>query len=241
MDDEWVAEHTDYDDISGLAFALLSEETTLREQGLSPTLRLHPPRGGHDGVKHPVKEGGSSGNTTPRESTNSWRRCDNDEQKETTACSRTHGGGSHKNRRGAGHRGGRGAAGRDKHEFHNHEPLGKSGFKRPQKVQEEAATIDVREIDENVTLLAADDVAEVEDGGFRVDVRDVVEDADDADYVKVLGAGQVRHELTLIADDFSEGAREKVEAAGGSVELTDLGQERQAEAETDEDADADEE
>ncbi|NHN65601.1 LSU ribosomal protein L15P [Haloarcula quadrata] len=155
--------------------------------------------------------------------------------------SRTHGGGSHKNRRGAGHRGGRGAAGRDKHEFHNHEPLGKSGFKRPQKVQEEAATIDVREIDENVTLLAADDVAEVEDGGFRVDVRDVVEEADDADYVKVLGAGQVRHELTLIADDFSEGAREKVEAAGGSVELTDLGEERQAEAETDEDADADEE
>jgi len=61
VDDEWVAENTDYDDISGLAFALLSEETTLREQGLSPTLRLHPPRGGHDGVKHPVKEGGQLG------------------------------------------------------------------------------------------------------------------------------------------------------------------------------------
>jgi large subunit ribosomal protein L15 len=69
----------------------------------------------------------------------------------------------------------------------------------------------------------------------------VVEEADDADYVKVLGAGQVRHELTLIADDFSEGAREKVEGAGGSVELTDLGEERQAEAEETEDADADEE
>ncbi|MBV0901641.1 uL15m family ribosomal protein [Haloarcula salina] len=149
--------------------------------------------------------------------------------------SRTHGGGSHKNRRGAGHRGGRGAAGRDKHEMHNYEPLGKSGFKRPQKVQEDVATIDVREIDENVTLLAAEDVAEVEDGGFRVDARDVVDDAEDADYVKVLGAGQVRHELTLVADDFSEGAREKVEAAGGSVELTDLGQERQDEAETDAD------
>ncbi|MEF8829263.1 MAG: uL15m family ribosomal protein [Haloarcula sp.] len=155
--------------------------------------------------------------------------------------SRTHGGGSHKNRRGAGHRGGRGAAGRDKHEFHNYEPLGKSGFKRPQKVQEEAATIDVREIDEDITLLAAEDVAEADGDGFRVDVRDVVDDADDADYVKVLGAGQVRHELTLVADDFSETAREKVEAAGGSVELTDLGQERQAEAETDDNADADEE
>ncbi|RLM48658.1 50S ribosomal protein L30, partial [Halorubrum sp. Atlit-28R] len=61
VDDEWVAENTNYDDISGLAFALLSEETTLREQGLSPTPRLHPPRGGHDGVKHPVKEGGQLG------------------------------------------------------------------------------------------------------------------------------------------------------------------------------------
>ncbi|MFC7075902.1 50S ribosomal protein L30 [Haloarcula halophila] len=61
VDDEWVAENTDYDDIAGLAWALMSEETTLQEQGLSPTLRLHPPRGGHDGVKHPVKEGGELG------------------------------------------------------------------------------------------------------------------------------------------------------------------------------------
>jgi large subunit ribosomal protein L30 len=61
VDDEWVAEHTEYDDIAGLAWALISEETTLQEQGLSPTLRLHPPRGGHDGVKHPVKEGGELG------------------------------------------------------------------------------------------------------------------------------------------------------------------------------------
>ena len=61
IDDEWVAEHTDYDDIAGLAWALISEETTLQDQGLSPTLRLHPPRGGHDGIKHPVKEGGELG------------------------------------------------------------------------------------------------------------------------------------------------------------------------------------
>ncbi|MFC7028605.1 50S ribosomal protein L30 [Halomicroarcula sp. GCM10025324] len=61
VDDEWVAENTDYDDIAGLAWALISEETTLQEQGLSPTLRLHPPRGGHDGIKHPVKEGGELG------------------------------------------------------------------------------------------------------------------------------------------------------------------------------------
>jgi len=61
VDDEWVAENTEYDDIAGLAWALISEETSLQEQGLSPTLRLHPPRGGHDGIKHPTKEGGELG------------------------------------------------------------------------------------------------------------------------------------------------------------------------------------
>ena len=61
IDDEWVAENTDYDDVEALATALVDEETTLKEQGLSPTLRLHPPRSGHDGIKHPVKEGGELG------------------------------------------------------------------------------------------------------------------------------------------------------------------------------------
>jgi large subunit ribosomal protein L30 len=64
IDDDWVAENTDYDDIDALVEALLAEETTLREQGIAPTLRLHPPRGGHDGIKHPTKEGGQLGNHT---------------------------------------------------------------------------------------------------------------------------------------------------------------------------------
>jgi len=67
IDDDWVAEHTDYDDIDALAAALVDEETTLSEQGLSPTLRLHPPRGGHDGIKHPVKEGGVLGKQSTEE------------------------------------------------------------------------------------------------------------------------------------------------------------------------------
>ncbi|WP_137284901.1 50S ribosomal protein L30 [Halorussus salinisoli] len=61
IDDEWVADETDYDDVSDLASALLDDETTLREQGLAPVLRLHPPRGGHDGLKHPTQEGGQLG------------------------------------------------------------------------------------------------------------------------------------------------------------------------------------
>ncbi len=64
IDDAWVEANTDYDDIDALANALVSEETTLQEQGLSPTLRLHPPRGGHDGIKHPTAEGGQLGKHT---------------------------------------------------------------------------------------------------------------------------------------------------------------------------------
>jgi large subunit ribosomal protein L30 len=65
--DEWVAEHTEFADVDGLATALVDEETTLREVGLSPSIRLHPPRGGHDGVKHPTKEGGQLGKHTTEE------------------------------------------------------------------------------------------------------------------------------------------------------------------------------
>jgi len=65
--DEWVAEHTEYDDVAGLAGALLAEETTLRDAGLAPVLRLHPPRGGHDGIKQPVSDGGQLGKHTTEE------------------------------------------------------------------------------------------------------------------------------------------------------------------------------
>jgi large subunit ribosomal protein L15 len=139
--------------------------------------------------------------------------------------SRTHGGGSHKNRRGAGHRGGRGAAGRDKHEFHNYEPLGKHGFTRPDKVKDDVVTVDVQKLDEDAALLAAEGVAEETDGGYAIDARDVAEDGYDVDAVKVLGSGQVRNELDVVADAFSASAREKLAEAGGSAALSERAEE----------------
>ncbi|QLC32908.1 50S ribosomal protein L30 [Halarchaeum sp. CBA1220] len=64
VDDEWVEENTDYDDVDDLARALFNEKTTLREEGLSPVLRLHPPRGGHQGIKQPQSQGGQLGKQT---------------------------------------------------------------------------------------------------------------------------------------------------------------------------------
>jgi large subunit ribosomal protein L15 len=135
--------------------------------------------------------------------------------------SRTHGGGTHKNRRGAGHRGGRGRAGRSKHEFHNYEPLGKHGFTRPESVRDEVREVTVQELDENAGLLVAEGVAEETGNGYRVDARDVADDGYDADVVKVLGDGQVRNELIVVADAFTASAVEKIESAGGDAVLSE--------------------
>ena len=151
--------------------------------------------------------------------------------------SRTHGGGSHKNRRGAGHRGGRGRAGRDKHEFHNYEPLGKSGFDRPQKVKRDVETINVRTLDEDAVVLAAEGVAEETGDGYRIDARDVVEDGHEVDAVKLLGGGRVHNELEVVADDFSEDAAAALEDAGGEAVLSERSEELAAEAEDEADKD----
>jgi large subunit ribosomal protein L30 len=61
IDDEWVEDNTGYGSVHELAAGLLAEETTLQDVGVSPALRLHPPRGGHGGIKQPVKTGGQLG------------------------------------------------------------------------------------------------------------------------------------------------------------------------------------
>ncbi|WP_373189991.1 uL15m family ribosomal protein [Halolamina sp.] len=151
--------------------------------------------------------------------------------------SRTHGGGSHKNRRGAGHRGGRGRAGSRKHEMHNYGPWAKHGFTMPEDAQLSIAEVRVQKVDEDAALLAADDLAENDDGAYTLDARDVAEDGWEADVVKLLGNGQVRQELHVTADAFSEAAVEQIEAAGGSTTLSERAQAR-AEAEAEDQADS---
>ncbi len=148
--------------------------------------------------------------------------------------SRTHGGGTHKNRRGAGNRGGRGNAGSRKHEMHHHGPWEKHGFERPDAVQDEVAEIDVRELDENAAIYVADGLAEETEFGYRIDARDVVEDGHEVDVVKVLGNGQVRSQLEVTADAFSKTARERIESEGGDAVLSERAQ---AAAEDEEDED----
>ena len=149
--------------------------------------------------------------------------------------SRTHGGGSHKNRRGAGHRGGRGRAGSKKHEMHHYGPWAKHGFTMPEDAQLSVAEVRLQKLDEDAALLAAEGVAENDDGAYTIDARDVAEDGWEVDVVKVLGNGQVRQELHVTADAFTDGAVEDIEAAGGSTTVSERAEKR-AEAEAEDEA-----
>lgn len=127
--------------------------------------------------------------------------------------SRTCGGGTHKNRRGAGNRGGRGKAGGCKHHFVRAMlrgySYGKHGFKRPAEVSNDVSIVNVGELDELATYLVDEGLAEIKDGAYHINLENL-------DIEKVLGSGRVTKNLIVTSEKFSESAREKIESAGGS-------------------------
>ena len=131
--------------------------------------------------------------------------------------SRTCGGGTSKNRRGAGNRGGRGKAGGCKH--HNVRAMqrgytfGKEGFKRPQKMINYVSIVNVGEIDELSDQLIEDGLAQLKDGAYHINLADI-------GIEKVLGNGKVTKNLIVTAEKFSSTARDKIEGSGGKcIEL----------------------
>lgn len=62
VDDDLVAEHTEYGSVEELAGALADDEVDLGSvDGIKPVFRLAPARGGFDSKKRHVNEGGSLG------------------------------------------------------------------------------------------------------------------------------------------------------------------------------------
>jgi len=61
LSDSVVSQVTPYRSIKELAAAVTSGAASLRDYGIKPVFRLHPPRKGHDGIKKSVKEGGELG------------------------------------------------------------------------------------------------------------------------------------------------------------------------------------
>lgn len=127
--------------------------------------------------------------------------------------SRTCGGGTHKNRRGAGNRGGRGRAGQRDHRF-SHFYLkgevsnGKHGFVNKTSVPVPA--LDVGVIDQMVEILLQEGLATQEGDLITLDAAELGID-------KVLGGGRVTRRLNISAQAFSERARAKIEEMGGQV------------------------
>ncbi len=128
--------------------------------------------------------------------------------------SRTCGGGTHKNRRGAGNRGGRGKCGAGKH--HATRALlrgytyGKHGFTRPQKVVFDTSIVNVHELNSMAPKLLREGTAQEKDGAIHIDVGGFGID-------KVLGTGSVSRRLVISAPAFSASAITKIENAGGTA------------------------
>ena len=128
--------------------------------------------------------------------------------------SKTHGGGSMKKRRGAGHRGGRGRAGSGKRgdgkkpRYWKEEKLG--GF--TSKYSREK-TLNVGQLNSGLEQLAERGLAEHKSGVYHVDLSTFKVD-------KLLGAGFVHHKINIVVGVASPKAVEKITAAGGSVEQT---------------------
>lgn len=126
-------------------------------------------------------------------------------QKHRGRC-RTNGRG-HKAGRGAGKRGGRGNAGMNKHRvmtrikyMPNH--WGMHGFNRDPSLRNVSVTVNVGQLEE------------LADGADSIDLTELGID-------KLLGSGRVSTALSVTVESASAKAVEKIEAAGGSVEMDD--------------------
>jgi large subunit ribosomal protein L15 len=89
--------------------------------------------------------------------------------------------------------------------------LSQKGFTTPNPTH--SMFINVGEIDEHIEFLIAAEIAEKKGTKVKVDINKLGP-------IKVLGKGLVRHSFDLHANNITEKAKAKIEAAGGKV-ITD--------------------
>ncbi len=88
--------------------------------------------------------------------------------------------------------------------------FGKEGFQRPKCLLKDIRPINVGRLCEMADKLVEAGLAKIENGLYVINVRDL-------GYNKVLGEGKVTKPLQIITPMITEGAKEKIEAAGGKV------------------------
>jgi len=129
--------------------------------------------------------------------------------------SKTHGGGAMKKRRGAGHRGGRGAAGTGKRgdakkpSIWGSRYFGKFGFssKNPNV---NIKSINIKEIEIKFTELLKKGIIKENNNLFEIDLSDL-------GYDKLLSMGNVTKKFKIKAKYHTPKAEEKIKAAGGEI------------------------
>ncbi|MBC8444126.1 uL15 family ribosomal protein [Candidatus Woesearchaeota archaeon] len=127
--------------------------------------------------------------------------------------SKTHGCGSMKKRRGAGHRGGRGAAGSGKRgdakkpSIWKGKYFGKYGFTSRFKA---VKTINLKEIEIKLPIWIKKGLAKENKDVFEIDLNNL-------SYGKLLGNGTLTKKLKLKINSFSKKAEEKIKKAGGEL------------------------
>lgn len=119
----------------------------------------------------------------------------------------------------SGQRGGKGKSGKKDHHWIKTVKMGQikiKGFTRPPAARSPSLTVNVGELSSNADLLVTAELAEATGDSIKIDVESL-------GYDKVLGKGQVRNELIVSAPAFSDKARAKIEAAGGSCIIPEDG------------------
>lgn len=139
--------------------------------------------------------------------------------------SKTHGGGSMKKRRGAGHRGGRGNAGSGKRgdarkpSFWKSDSFGRGPRGFSSVGQKEIETMSLSELSVDLGLLVEAGHAVKGKSGYEVNLEAAGVD-------KLLGNGRISETVIVTVPQASAGAIEKVSAAGGSVTVTAVKKEK---------------
>lgn len=129
--------------------------------------------------------------------------------------SKTHGCGSMKKRRGAGHRGGRGAAGSGKRgdakkpSIWKGDYFGKKGFVS-KKPDVNIKSINIKEIEIKIPSWIEKGLIKENKGVFEIDLNIF-------GYGKLLSTGNVTRKLKIKVKTFSAASEEKIKKAGGEI------------------------
>lgn len=127
--------------------------------------------------------------------------------------SKTHGCGSMKKRRGAGHRGGRGNAGTGKRgdakkpSIWKTKYFGKHGFTSQKKSYK---SINFKEIEIKIPRWLKKGLITETKGIFHIDLNKL-------GYKKLLSTGKITKKLNIQVNSFSNKSKEKIEKAGGEI------------------------